>query len=584
MINRAPLSIKSFLIALLFATTTKGCPFRNNSGTNPCQTATCKQSSSSVQCRQTVNDHCKSTTDPACLLFTKSSTSTCPFNGTNNPCQANDCQDPASTQCKLNVDGYCKHNSYDVGCTVFRIEPGIKPMQDGDQTDAEQISTCPFNHSRIDNPCGVASCQEPTSTTCKIYVENFCMLHPTDSGCVLFDVKIKKYCPFANRDVCTSNRCDTPTSQICLAHVNQYCSNLATSFADPGCALFAKRLPCPTLFFRNNTNIEGNSCSRCAVGKTFAMLHHIGQCIDCPMGKKGIAGGTFAAPNTCEACTVGTHQSLVGQTVCIDCPVGLYGTRIFSNISSCEYCTIGTYSNESKTLHKCTDCSPGTIAASIGQTFCTECIRGTYQSAFGQGNCVDCEMGKYGENWGAIPPSSCVPCRKGTSAPDVGSISCAVCSNGRYSMSDGANNCMKCEAGTAIAPSLFSVDHDSKSKCLACAAGQTSLSGASKCTTCGGGRYNPTVGKSDCLFCPPGKVTPMNVEIVEHDHITDCIVCGAGGYTAANIGTALFHECLPCSTGKFLSASTFASNHDNVGDCKDCQVGTFSFSGSGSCK
>ena len=62
MINRAPLSIKSFLIALLFATTTKGCPFRNNSGTNPCQTATCKQSSSSVQCRQTVNDHCKSTT------------------------------------------------------------------------------------------------------------------------------------------------------------------------------------------------------------------------------------------------------------------------------------------------------------------------------------------------------------------------------------------------------------------------------------------------------------------------------------------------------------------------------------------
>ena len=178
-----------------------------------------------------------------------------------------------------------------------------------------------------------------------------------------------------------------------------------------------------------------------------------------------------------------------------------------------------------------------------------------------------------------------MPCQKGTSAPNVGSSSCAVCSNGRYSMTNGANNCTKCEAGTALPPSFFSVDHDSKSKCLSCAAGQTSLSGASKCTTCGGGRYNPTAGESDCLLCPPGKVTPMNVEIDKHDDIYDCIVCGAGGYTRdAIMATALFHECLPCSTGKFLSASTFASNHDSEEDCQDCQVGTFSFSGSGSCK
>ena len=166
--------IKSFLITILFATA-KGynnCPFRNNSG--PCQSATCKQSSSSVQCRLTVNDHCKSTPDdPGCLLFVKkSSTSTRPFHGSNNsPCYSNDCKHPGSTQCKLNVDGYCKQNSYDVGCTLFRIEPGIESgIEPGNASSKtkEQFSTCPFNLSTIDVPCGAASCKEPKSTTCKI--------------------------------------------------------------------------------------------------------------------------------------------------------------------------------------------------------------------------------------------------------------------------------------------------------------------------------------------------------------------------------------------------------------------------------
>jgi len=136
------------------------------------------------------------------------------------------------------------------------------------------------------------------------------------------------------------------------------------------------------------------------------------------------------------------------------------------------------------------------------------------------------------------------PCPAGTYS-NVGASACTACSTGRY------------QPGTA------------KTSCVACGTGQyTNTTGAAACTFCAAGTASDAVEASDettCAICLAGQYAPRGASSCEH--------CSTGQYSSANGAAA----CTDCDAGYYcpstgMSDSGFA-----------CAVGTYSSPGESAC-
>ena len=222
------------------------CPFTN---ATVCASPHCKIPSA-FSCRTFVDTYCDSdfSSDPGCLTFHKPSF--CPFNNTKGIqlCRSNECRDPSSSLCKSTVSEYCsRSNTNDIGCTLFSLQ--IPPIK-------EKKRSCPFNASKLSNPCNAAPCVITTAPSCRTYVDDYCTVNSDDTGCVVFHTPrpqsnkgsvnatnaattSRHSCPFnqtSPSNPCTARQCAQPTSSTCLSYVNDYCN---TTLHDSGCVLFA---------------------------------------------------------------------------------------------------------------------------------------------------------------------------------------------------------------------------------------------------------------------------------------------------------------------------------------------------------
>jgi len=102
----------------------------------------------------------------------------------------------------------------------------------------------------------------------------------------------------------------------------------------------------------------------------------------CPDGVDPIEceSGSFSADygaTACEACPIGTSQSMTGSTECVACPAGS-----FSDVVGAE---------------ECVSCPAGSFSDIEGAAECVLCPAGTYSDIEGAAECIGCESGTTSE-------------------------------------------------------------------------------------------------------------------------------------------------------------------------------------------
>ncbi len=270
-------------------------------------------------------------------------------------------------------------------------------------------------------------------------------------------------------------------------------------------------------------------------------------CIDCIAGKYVDVSGSDEVVD-CIDCIAGTYVDVAGSdeaSDCIDCPVGKYIDLAGSNDPlDCIDCRAGTY----------IDVTGGNQASD-----CIDCVLGKYVDVVGSdelSDCIDCIAGKYIDVTGSNEASDCINCIAGryidVSGSDAAS-DCIDCVIGKYidvTGSDQLSDCISCVSGTYI--DVTGSDHPSD--CIACISGHYTHelntgdgldAGASSCSVCPEGRFNP-VADAECDLCPVGSNTSQLTGV---PNVSGCVCADAPCGTAAACGYegTLSQETRQCS-------------------------------------
>ena len=127
-----------------------------------------------------------------------------------------------------------------------------------------------------------------------------------------------------------------------------------------------------------------------------------------------------------------------------------------------------------------------------------------------------------------LASSKCVACSQGTYY-DSDKTQCVACRSGFYQNEEGATSCKQCSHGL---PGVGLEGAYTAAQCNAqCVPGTYSRTGLRPCVPCQKGTYQPSHGRTTCIFCPPGIPT-------------------------ASTGSATFSQCqvrIRCPPGQYFS-------------------------------
>lgn len=181
-----------------------------------------------------------------------------------------------------------------------------------------------------------------------------------------------------------------------------------------------------------------------------------------------------------------------------------------------------------------------------------------------------CSAGYYASETGALGPTDCLQCPQGSWSAQ-GASTCTPCGAGKYNPSSTPATsiavCQVCPRGAWSAT-------PSASSCSACSIGYYSGaegSIANSCVQCSGGTYAANAGQSSCTACPLG----TSSSDLGGSSLTSCLDCPAGTY-AASTGSQL---CTDCAAGTSSSATKKTS------DCSSnlCLPGSYSLARASAC-
>ncbi|XP_036362858.1 uncharacterized protein LOC115216258 [Octopus sinensis] len=166
-----------------------------------------------------------------------------------------------------------------------------------------------------------------------------------------------------------------------------------------------------------------------------------------------------------------------GNTHCVKCPLGSYGTKI-NGVTECKPCPIGEY-KDTDGNQTCTPCPANTSTHSEGSTNVNDCkdiCSSGSVSSTKLPPCTLCGTNSYYLN--ATYCESCPPLTKNRNYGSLSSTSCeSQCSKGHYSF-DGFEPCIKCPLG-------YYTDVTMQTTCLECPDGTTTMiTGATNATNC----------------------------------------------------------------------------------------------------
>jgi hypothetical protein len=157
-----------------------------------------------------------------------------------------------------------------------------------------------------------------------------------------------------------------------------------------------------------------------------------------------------------------------------------------------------------------------------GSTLCQECNHGFY----------------YVQSQTA---TACIPCSPGFFSDSItGKAQCQICQEGKVSYT-GFSSCDYCVAG------FYPL---SSSECKACPPGQFLNDNQSTCAACPIAKFNPVIGSSSCIDCPP-----FSTSIGSASNIFDCF-CSSGYYGKIESSES---RCALCPQVEGMSCPTNAS-------------------------
>ena len=236
---------------------------------------------------------------------------------------------------------------------------------------------------------------------------------------------------------------------------------------------------------------SGLECVKCTAGKYKATIGPMG-CTDCPLYTSSSAGASACVCGLgytgqglqenneldCTRCIAGKYKSVIGSSVCLNCPEGTYS--VLTGLDSPLDCK----------------CEKG-YGRDLTSENCTECVAGKYKDVRGDGSCNDCPVGTYSAVTGLTTLESCLPC-----------------GIGKYSPSSGATHVSTCQ----YCPASKTTDDTGNSDCE-CDKGYFLGADGSSCEPCDVGTYSDFIGASACVNCPEGKYRDSGSSAVE---CTDC--------------------------------------------------------------
>jgi len=243
----------------------------------------------------------------------------------------------------------------------------------------------------------------------------------------------------------------------------------------------------------------------------------ISQSFSCPFGSVVVGNTCVPCPagsyyddltQTCEACSIGTFNSVEAQLSCTSCPEiqgvsGVTKTEGSNRVTDCkEECAAGKYYDEVTGL--CRPCGNGKYQPEKGKFFCFMCGLGMTtrtKEAMSQvecrpecpdgkqidldGNCVQCPLGTYRKKGVHL---ACQPCPEGFTTSKQGSVESSACS------------------------------------LPICLAGQYLNATMNACTLCPQGFYQPEQQQTECISCPTDTSTKREGATARSDCTNRCKV------------------------------------------------------------
>ena len=197
--------------------------------------------------------------------------------------------------------------------------------------------------------------------------------------------------------------------------------------------------------------------------------------------------GIFA-PTPCQ---IGTFQSQIGQTNCIDAQAGRYVNITGSSASF--PCPTGTY-QPTAGQRECVVSQPGYFVADPGSATSFPCPAGTYQPDIRSTGCLPTLAGYFAAEPGTANASACDP---GTYQPGTQTIACVLAPAGSYVAGTAKTASTSCAAGTYQ-------PNTGTAACIPAAVGfYVTGTGSTTVTACAAGTYQPLTGQTDCIPIPP---------------------------------------------------------------------------------
>ena len=208
-----------------------------------------------------------------------------------------------------------------------------------------------------------------------------------------------------------------------------------------------------------------------------------------------------------------------------------------------ENCAAGQYSDDN--FDSCTPCPEGTFQPYTGKSWCTTAWGGQYATGTGNTAQSACSAGEYSSS-GA---SACTPCEAGKYQPDGAKSWCNLAEGGQYATGTGNTAQSACDAGQ------FSETSGGASACTHCPEGTFQPNaGKSWCTTAWGGQYATGTGNTAQSACAAGTYSPSS------GGASSCTPVPADNYQD-QAGMSWY---TPCPSGTSTSGAT---GSDEASDC-----------------
>jgi hypothetical protein len=237
-------------------------------------------------------------------------------------------------------------------------------------------------------------------------------------------------------------------------------------------------------------------------------------------------------------------NSNVFPSTALGCPIGMYYLHVSCMVSvpssDCLWAT-------------CAFCSVGKFKSNAGKSNCSVCAAGTYSRELGSIYCTSCPAGYYGTASGASSSEDCRPCSQGSFSASGASV-CFWCPAGTYSNQTASAECLGCLPGKYL-PTVGAGDI---LFCLECGHGQYAGDAATECSNCSIGTFADATGSTSCQSCRSGQYTSMRGATSSKA----CASCEAGQYLLP--GNA---NCSECIAGVYADAEPLHQDLSSISSC-----------------